>query len=573
MQKRTKLCLFFLCMVWMTFPALADIRYKITGIKDSPLENSQKALNAAEMNETAREQALTEEQIQSLFDRGPSEIELALKPYGYFFPSIRSNLVHDGKHWIFNYNVDPGPPLTISQITIEIDGPGKNDPVFQTMIQNFPLKVGDRFTVENYEQAKQLLFEIAINNGYIKAKFGEQNAEIDLDRNTAIVDIHLHTGERFYFGPINFFNADLSDSFLDRFVTFKQGDPYSSAEVLQLQQALSASGYFGDLSVQPMIKNNGDDVVPLNFYFTPLKLMNYSVGGGYGTDTGFRGSLGWQWRRVNDLGHYFNAQYNISQIGSSVAANYYIPGLNPITQVYNFGALLADYSTDAGSSKLGSANATYTDTETFWQTSYSLIYLYETYAFSGQAEANSHLIMPSVTWMHLNTDDILHPTYGSRITVNVRGSAEAVASSTNFTQLTASFHNLYGLGYRNRIFTRTDIGATWSDNYNEIPLSLWFTAGGSQSVRGYGYQSLGPGKYLFVASQEYQFRVYGNWFLAAFHDIGNAFNNFNDIGLQQSAGIGVVWESPIGLMELDAVRTLTGDAQTWGVSFNIGGLL
>ena len=78
---------------------------------------------------------------------------------------------------------------------------------------------------------------------------------------------------------------------------------------------------------------------------------------------------------------------------------------------------------------------------------------------------------------------------------------------------------------------------------------------------------------MFVASQEYQFLVYGNWFLAAFHDIGNAFNNFNDIGLQQSAGIGVVWESPIGLMELDAVRTLTGDAQTWGVSFNIGGLL
>ena len=95
------------------------------------------------------------------------------------------------------------------------------------------------------------------------------------------------------------------------------------------------------------------------------------------------------------------------------------------------------------------------------------------------------------------------------------------------------------LNENNRLFLRLDIEATYVSDYNNLPLSLRFTAGGTQSVRGYRYQSLGP-KYLLTNSIELQHRIKGNWFVGIFHDMGNAFNNVNHPDLQKSAGVGIV---------------------------------
>ena len=100
-----------------------------------------------------------------------------------------------------------------------------------------------------------------------------------------------------------------------------------------------------------------------------------------------------------------------------------------------------------------------------------------------------------------------------------------------------------------------------------------FTAGGTQSVRGYSYQSLGPGKYLLTNSIEYQRRIKGNWFAGIFHDMGNAFNTLKHANLQQSVGVGIIWQSPIGTMELDLAQSTTQSHKKPMVQFSIGALL
>ena len=99
-----------------------------------------------------------------------------------------------------------------------------------------------------------------------------------------------------------------------------------------------------------------------------------------------------------------------------------------------------------------------------------------------------------------------------------------------------------------RILLRTDLGYTVVHDFNDLPLSLRFFAGGTQSVRGYEYQSLGVpdgGRYLAVGSVEYQHLIIGNWSAAAFWDEGNAFDNFNQ-GLDRGVGVGIVYKTPIG---------------------------
>lgn len=69
------------------------------------------------------------------------------------------------------------------------------------------------------------------------------------------------------------------------------------------------------------------------------------------------------------------------------------------------------------------------------------------------------------------------------------------------------------------------MGHTSIANIGELPLSLQLFAGGVSSVRGYGYNSIGPGRNLVVASSEVQQRIIGAFYLAGLVDAGVVANN------------------------------------------------
>jgi translocation and assembly module TamA len=92
-----------------------------------------------------------------------------------------------------------------------------------------------------------------------------------------------------------------------------------------------------------------------------------------------------------------------------------------------------------------------------------------------------------------------------------------------------------------------------------VPASLLFRAGGSNSVRGYSYQSIGnnvqgsilPTKYLVTGSSEYQHWFTHDWGGAAFFDIGTATDTWSERVFEPGAGLGVRWRSPVGPVNID----------------------
>ena len=132
-----------------------------------------------------------------------------------------------------------------------------------------------------------------------------------------------------------------------------------------------------------------------------------------------------------------------------------------------------------------------------------------------------------------------------------------------------------------------NLGVTGTGRIERVPLSLQFFAGGAQSVRGYDYQELGPGRYLIVASVEYQHQVKGNWWGAGFIDSGNAINSFSNqknsflgkraptsISLAQvlktSAGLGVMYVSPVGPIEVTIAKPITDSNKSAKIQFTMG---
>ncbi len=55
--------------------------------------------------------------------------------------------------------------------------------------------------------------------------------------------------------------------------------------------------------------------------------------------------------------------------------------------------------------------------------------------------------------------------------------------------------------------------------------------------------------------------------MAAFYDTGNAFNSFSDLKLEQGAGVGLRWLSPVGMVRLDVASPIAGGPG--GVQFYI----
>jgi translocation and assembly module TamA len=176
------------------------------------------------------------------------------------------------------------------------------------------------------------------------------------------------------------------------------------------------------------------------------------------------------------------------------------------------------------------------------------------------------MIMPGLRFTHRRVDDIIRPTKGFRYYLELRGSTDTLGAETNFLQVLANGDILRPLTPRLSLIPRFQVGTTWEkDPVTALPPTLRFYAGGDRSVRGYTYQSLGPkdangnvtgGKNLLVGSLELEYAITKNWAVAAFYDVGNAFNNWDSMSLAQGAGIGIRYYTIAGPIRIDVARQI-----------------
>ncbi|MEW8348451.1 MAG: BamA/TamA family outer membrane protein, partial [Candidatus Thiodiazotropha taylori] len=151
---------------------------------------------------------------------------------------------------------------------------------------------------------------------------------------------------------------------------------------------------------------------------------------------------------------------------------------------------------------------------------------------------------------------------------------------TSYFQLYASGKDIRALGDGAwRLLSRLELGATWAEDLTELPPSKRFFAGGDNTVRGFGYQDLGPedeaddvigGRYLAVGSLEVDRHISGKWSGALFVDAGNAYDRDYDSETAYGVGLGVRWQSPVGPVRFDVASGRVDDEQHWRLHIVVG---
>jgi translocation and assembly module TamA len=551
---------------WLFFPifffasgiifALPVLLYKINGLAGAEKIN---AINRLEAKLEPYKESLNDDLILRLSKRGSTEILRAIEPYGHFAPTITYKTSVAKNVWTTTYTVNPGRALRITDLTIQWMGEGKNNPLMQQIVAQLPIKENDVFNVDNYSKAKDLLINQLQKEGYLEAKLIDDVVRVHLLQYTSSVELLVDTGPRFYFGPIRFSKTPLSTELLNRYLTFRPGEYFSYPKILKTQENLNGSAYFQGISIPPSKEETKNRYIPVDINLVMNKQNSYIFGLGYGTYTGARGSIGYQRRWLNPYGHSFNSQIKLSQKEQSLAAQYRIPGKKPWLDQYFISAGAFRILPQSGESDVISLGIGQIKTLGKWQYTAAFNILQERFRIDDTDPfTTSTLLMPTVSFTHTATDNTLNPTNGHRISFMFSGSAKQLLSTVSFFQAETRYKWIRTFWQNNRLILMGDVGYTTVSDLNNFPLSKQFYAGGIDSVRGYAYQELGPGRYLAEGTIEYQRRIYGEIYGAVFYDMGNAMNNWNT-ALKKSIGIGAVWQSPVGALRFYLGRAIHDD--------------
>lgn len=551
------------------------ISVMVSGVSDTINKSIMDGLSIQRQRHSER---LSDRLVNRMHQSAQAEIRQTLTVYGYYNPAITADLQQTAEsQWLASYQIEVGEPVRITDLQIAVSGAGQQDLAFQDLLADFPLKINDRLRHARYESAKKNILRLAVERGFFDGKFTCNKVEVNTDKNTATICLKYQSGERYRFGNIQYPDTVVSKDLLSRLTPFKSGDVYRADKVLELRNNLNNSGYFEEINARTLTDQRTEDLVPVEIIVTADKKHRYSAGLGYGTDTGVRTGLGWQNRYVNDRGHRLSADMRLSEIINRVGVDYQMPFWSENIQQVGINADYFQENTDTSDSRSYTLGSYYQRERWSWEETGSLKLLQEDFDIADDSDSVL-LLIPGITMARTWADDSIYTRHGGRFSATLSGASESLLSDVSFAQVILRGKYIKSLTETSRFITRGQIGATGVSDFNQLPSSLRFFAGGDNSIRGFDYESLGPendkdevvgGRYMAVASIEYENMFYGNWGGAVFTDFGNAFNDWSD-PFEYSIGLGVRWRSPVGLIRVDIAQGISDEDKPIGLHIVIG---
>ncbi|MGH8177385.1 MAG: autotransporter assembly complex protein TamA [Steroidobacter sp.] len=544
------------------FEAGAAIEIVIPDVSNAVANNVRAFLS---LTRYAERDDVNAETMARLQRRIVTETREALQPLGYYEPEVAYDVAQEDSAWRVTIRITPGRPVRLSEVSVRALGPGESERAIREVVAAENLKPGLRLNHGSYERVKGDLLRAAKNNGYLDAKLTRSELVIDRDERRANIDIQLDTGPRYSYGDISIAQDVIEDESMRRLLRMRTGDPYTLDSLLRTQYVLDDSLYFSDVDIESGAANSESLTVPITVTAEPNRKHRFATSLGYGTDTRVRGKFTWDNRRVNREGHRFKMELLGSSVVKQLAAHYIIPVLDIALEKLEFTAALREEELGDTLSERAEIGAGLTQVLGRWQRVLFLRLLNETSTIGDDPSRSDFLLIPGISYSTL-------PSYvvGGRarpyfLYGELRGSPSTLGSDASFLQVRLQGEHVFDLSELWHLRLRAEIGASRVADFSELPVSQRFFAGGERSVRGFGLNELSPevagkhigGRHLATGSLEVTRDLPRNFGVAAFYDIGNAFDDFSDPGFEYSVGLGVRYNVAIASFGVDVAQALS----------------
>jgi translocation and assembly module TamA len=557
----------------------ASLEYSVAGLEGELERNTLAWLGAAP--ESAQQRV-------SFVASARQKVERSLQALGYYSPDIAVQVQRTEPKWKITIEVEPGEPVHIRDVTVQLLGPAAADSGFDQVLASPPFKPGDVLRHDTYESYKRMLLGTGQRRGYFDGKVVDSRVAVETGAGSADVELRYESGRRYRFGELQYEESQISSGQIDALRTFATGDYFEQGRLQELQAQLQRTGYYSGVLLTPELQQAEDGSIPLNLTLYPAKRHSFDVGIGYSTDTEERVSLTWRTPKINRFGHSQETRLEYSPINPSGRITYNIPLTHPIDDFLQLSARLEDNEfgdIDSQQEELGVRRETRGKK---WITGYSLRSLSESWEVLQESSTNDYLLPGFSLSRRDRVGSLVDPSSAFSQFYQLEAASESAGSDIDLLRATARFGYIFSFAHDHRLVSRAEMGLALvadSDRQDLAP-SLNFFAGGSQSIRGYGYQSIGNevlvtresgdtatlvvgGDRMVTASIEYQYYFNRTWRGALFLDGGDAFDE-GEFDLHLGAGFGVHYLTPVGAVRLEFANPFSEDKPDWRIHLAIG---
>jgi translocation and assembly module TamA len=565
MSRSSALLMFALLL---PLPAQAGIEIVIPEATEQVSNNIRAFLS---LTRYAERDDVTPETMSRLQRRIVSETRAALEPLGYYEPDVKYETAHEANKWRVTIHVTPGRPVRLSEVTVNVIGPGANERAIREVIDAQDLKPGLRLNHGTYERVKGALLRAAKNDGYLDAHLTKSDLVIDRLERRATATIEVDTGKRYRYGEIKIAQDVIDDDSMRRMLRMKQGDPYTLDSLLRTQYVLDDSQYFTSVNIETGAVDREALTVPVTVSAEPNRRHRFATSLGYGTDTEVRGKFTWDNRRVNRDGHRFKLELLGSSIIKEIGARYVIPVMDVALEKLEFTGKVVDEEIGDTESRRAEVGSGLTQVLGRWQRVLFVRLSNETTTEADGSQNTAFYVFPGISYSTLPSYIVGGKVRPYRLYFELRGSPTTLGSDASFLQFRFQGERIFDFAPRWHLDLRAELGATRiesnrDDQILDLPASQRFFAGGDRSVRGFALNELSPrdengqtvgGKHLATGTIEVTRDLPRNFGIAAFYDIGNAFDDFTDPQLEYSAGLGVRYNIAVASFGVDVAQPLS----------------
>ncbi|UUC92963.1 autotransporter assembly complex family protein [Comamonas sp. C11] len=513
---------------------------------------------------------------------------------GYFSPTVTVELTDTPEEEAPRkvvVRVDPGPPTIIEKSEVRFAGINASDELGTSqrlqIEETWPLQAGEQFSQSAWSSAKSGGLKELQKRRYPLARIDTSLADVDADTNKAQVSVSYDPGPAYTFGPLQIDGAERYDPVRTaRIARLPEGQEYDLQSMLDAQQRLVSSGYYDsvflsladspqqaatDAERDEQRKNQGAAITsPVIAKVREAKLQKWVFGVGLSTDTGPRLSIDHTYNKVPGLNWRAVSKLQLDRKNPLISTQLVgLPG-EDLWRWFASGKLerapAGDFYTNSAQMRFGRSKA-----EDRIERNMYLQYDYAKTQGAGAPPGASSLLA-NYGWTARYFDNNLLPTSGFGLALEAGAGTTLTPQRSPFGRLTGRWLSLIPLGERDeetrrhsRLQLKAGIGAVMAKKDVDLPTTIMFLTGGDNTVRGYGYQSIGArtendrviaGRYLAMGSVEWQrpITIKGNtqdFEHAVFIDAGTVGDDINRLYTRVGFGTGIRWKSPVGPIQAD----------------------
>ncbi|NUT01413.1 MAG: BamA/TamA family outer membrane protein [Sphingomonas sp.] len=555
----------------------------IQGVDDEPA--LVKAFDAQSALREGRGDAVNAAQIDRRSRADAELLEELLRSRGYYDAQVEPKIeVGTGALQVI-LGAEPGRQYTFQSVELPgLDAAGEEAAALR---KAFAVRTGDPVIAENVIKAGTDLQVALGEEGFALAEIGEQKIEVDHETHTASLILPVQPGPVARFGQITVSgNPPFSPRHIATIARFDSGGPFKRSKVNDLRRALIATGLVASAEIH-LVPSADRQSVNVDVHLEPAPMRTIAGELGYGTGEGVRVEASWQHR------NFFNPEGALTLRGVAgtqeqlASVEFRRSNFMRRDQVFDVLALASNVDRDAYRAKTLQLSALIERQSNIiwrkkWTWSYGadLIATDERGIFDDPTDKETRTFLIAAVPVSLRYDgsnDLLDPTTGFRL--GGRLSPEISAKGGKFfygrAQIDASVYHPVSEGVV--VAGRVRVGTILGAKSSSIAPSRRFYSGGGGSVRGYGYQELGPrdsfgdpigGRGLAEFGLEARIKLKafgGNFGIVPFLDGGTLTSGITpDFGEWQfGAGLGVRYYSSFGPIRVDVGTPLnprSGDA-------------